>query len=68
MKYIKPNLMRGTVGLICLASIFAGAWLLWGIGGALFSVGLLVFIDASGDEAIERITNTTRCKDQAEDH
>lgn len=60
MIHLPSNGLRGLVGLFALVSMFAGAWILWGIGGALFAGGLFLAIDTSSDEVVERITKTTR--------
>jgi len=60
MTYLQPNGFRGAVSLLALACMIAGAWVLWGFGAALFAGGLFLAIDTSSDEAVERITKTTR--------
>lgn len=60
MHYLPANPVRGTIGACALFIMTIGAGALWGIGGALFTFGLFVGIDCSLDEAVERITKTTR--------
>lgn len=68
MKHLEPNLFRGFVGLIALVFMMARAWIMWGAGTAMFSVGLLLAIDASSDEAVERFTGISRFPQSSPTH
>jgi hypothetical protein len=60
MTELPANPIRGLLGLIALGCMTAGAWMLWGHAATLFIMGTFMAIDASVDEAIERITKTSR--------
>lgn len=60
MKILPPNPTRGLIGLFAWAMIAFGAGAQWGTGAGFFALGMVLWIDASSDEAIERITNTKR--------
>ena len=63
MTNLPANPVRGLIGLIAIGFMIVGAGVLWGEGGAMFVGGLYVALDLSSDEAIERITRTTRGKE-----
>ncbi len=60
LTFLPPNLVRGFAGGVAVIAMFAGACILWGIGGGLFAIGLFFAIDVSTDEVVERITGKTR--------
>jgi hypothetical protein len=60
LKTLPANPIRGLIGLCAIALMTIGAGLLWGWGGAFFTLGLFLAIDTSSDEAVERITLTKR--------
>jgi hypothetical protein len=60
LEILPANPIRGLIGLCAMALMAVGAGLLWGWGGALFTLGLFLAIDTSADEAVERITLTKR--------
>lgn len=60
LKSLPANPVRGMIGFFALLLMAIGAGLLWGWGGALFSLGLFGAIDASSDEVVERVTLTKR--------
>jgi len=53
---------RTVFSILAISCMSAGAWMMWGFGGFLFVFGLFMAIDLSSDEALERITKTTRGK------
>lgn len=62
MTNLPASPLRALTGLGALICMTVGAGILWGFGAALFALGLFMAIDCSFDEAIERITKTTRGK------
>lgn len=60
LKYMPASIPRAIIGAIGLVLIGVGAALLWGAGGALLTVGLVIFIDTSLDEIEERFTGIKR--------
>lgn len=60
LTYLPVSTSRGVAGLCFVACMATGAYFLWGIGGALFSLGLFMALDISCDEAIERFTKIKR--------
>lgn len=59
---LPANPRRAAIGAVALCCMAAGAFMLWGLGGALFVGGLFAAVDLSVDEAVERFTRTTRGK------
>jgi hypothetical protein len=60
MKHIPPNGPRACLGIMSYFLVGIGAAVMWGFGGAMLTLGLLLAIDVSSDEIVERVTNTTR--------
>jgi hypothetical protein len=67
MKYLPPNPHRGLIGLGGLFLATGGAGILWGLGGAFFICGLLIYLDAATDDFVERSTGMTRWPPQETD-
>lgn len=60
LKMMKPSAVRGFFGILAMVLIGFGAGLLWGLGGCLLAIGLVLWIEVSTDEAVERFTGTSR--------
>lgn len=51
---------RAFIGLVSFVLIAAGAGMLWGAGASMLILGLVLWIDTSSDEVVERITRVAR--------
>lgn len=60
MKYLAPNNTRAAWGFAALLMVAFGAGFHFGFGAALLTIGALLFIDLSTDEALERLTGISR--------
>jgi hypothetical protein len=65
LHFLKPNRVRGAWGFIGMALVAIGAGILWGWGAALMAIGLLLWVDLTMDELVERVTLITKWPDDA---